>query len=696
MISLKFLFLEKYRTLILITVSALFTMLALTACKGGDGVSLSGNVSAPGGGMAFNPPSKLEQMFASIFGKYAIADVSGVSSVGSGVTIKLFEVDENGNIVGDALASTTTDADGQYSLTARSRFTPDSKYIIRAVGASENMDVRVTDTTNNVDPITTAVSELITSAASDLSRVSVEEVAELQNVMDNIAQNIDASSFTTASAMSSAVQTEAINDEETNNQINSIAAAGSICGNVQDASGENLANIRIVVRDFGNWVTRARSRTDSDGNYCVSVPDGEYILGALNFTNTSMAASEWWHTSGTKYSQIDAEKITVSASASVTRNFSLEAGARIEGTIKAAAGGSLAAGTALEGIKVQVRKFQNFFPVAGKRSNAEGLYRINVIAGTYNIGVRNGTLKAYASQYYNGSTGVNTYYESTPVTLSTGTTTTINFDLEKGYKLSGTILDSAGGNAVTGMRVRVNRASSDGGGAAQRLRTNKEGKYRIWLKPGTYFIQSYGQVSADLDMTAANASYSPVGPVTTISTNIKYNGNGVSQAKAWLLDNSGNTVSQELSNSDGSIKLYCKTCDVNYMVYVRIDDSKDWGTTVYSGKTDISTNATLVDATQTTMSDITLLAGGTLNVSITSDGTTAQKNFKTRVMTGGAGSDYLIKTQRTRGDGTYILSIPAGTYRVQMRDDGNAECPVTITAGSTTNLNYRTDTNACS
>ncbi len=130
MISLKFLFLEKYRTLILITVSALFTMLALTACKGGDGVSLSGNVSAPGGGMAFNPPSKLEQMFASIFGKYAIADVSGVSSVGSGVTIKLFEVDENGNIVGDAIASTTTDADGQYSLTARSRFTPDSKYII--------------------------------------------------------------------------------------------------------------------------------------------------------------------------------------------------------------------------------------------------------------------------------------------------------------------------------------------------------------------------------------------------------------------------------------------------------------------------------------------------------------------------------------------------------------------------------------
>lgn len=665
--------------------------LTLQACNTpGEAPTVSGTVTAPGGELAFNPPSKLQRFASSIFGKPAVAALANVSAVGSGVTVELIEVDADGNQVGDAIKSTTTDSSGSYSF--KTMTDPDSKYVIRATGSADTMDVRFTSTSSSIDPVTSAASSLITDTASDLSALSVEEVVELQSAVETLAQAVDPTGLSTSSLVD-AIKTEASDDEEFANQLGSTIAAGSICGVVKDTNGKGIKNIQILVRDFGDWVTRAKSRTDANGDYCVSVPDGDYILGAINNTSTSTAASEWWSTSGTKYSQIDAEKITVSSSKSVTKNFSLEAGARLTGTVKAAAGGSLATGTPLEGIKVVVRNFVNFFPIGGKTTNANGEYVINVIPGSYLVGARNRTRQAYASTYYDGSTGGNTFFDASKVTLTAGTTTTINFDLVKGYKLSGTILDDVGGDPVTGMRVRLNRS-----GPAQRLRTNKKGKYRIWVTPGSYTVETYGQ-STTADLSAGNQTYSPTGPVTKVSTTVKYNGSGVSQAKVWMVKSADvtTTVSQELSNSDGSVTLYCKTSEcVNSKIFVRIDEARAWGSTVYNGARDYSTAGTVIDPTTASIDSIDLLAGGVLSATITSDGSAAKKNFRVRIMKDGSGGDYLIRTHRTHSDGTLILSLPAGTYRVRMRDDGNNDCSITITAGSTTSLSYRTDTNACS
>ncbi|MBN4080701.1 carboxypeptidase regulatory-like domain-containing protein [Beggiatoa alba] len=289
------------------------------------------------------------------------------------------------------------------------------------------------------------------------------------------------------------------------------------------------------------------------------------------------------------------------------------------------------------------------------------------------------------------------------MTLSSGQTQTINFDLEAGFKLSGEILDDtveAGGQPVTGVRVRVNLGT---GGPAQRLRTNKKGKYRIWLKSGTYTVQSYGQTSNNLVMTEGNQKYNLRNPVNTIATNVTYNGTGVSQAKVYLLDSVGKTVSQEISNSDGSVKLYCKKlCNAtSNKVAVRIDGSRAWASTFYGGTgvgVNNFTSAPAVDSTKTSLpTDIKLLDAGTLKVSITSDGTVV-KNTKTRILTD-TGSNIVIRTQRTHGDGTYQLSLPAdatGTmYKVEMRDDENVECTVTLTKGATTNLTYNETDNVC-
>jgi hypothetical protein len=61
-----------------------------------------------------------------------------------------------------------------------------------------------------------------------------------------------------------------------------------------------LADINIVARDFGNWVTRAKTKTATDGTYCLNLPVGEYILGSINRTrdvsDPGRHASEWWST----------------------------------------------------------------------------------------------------------------------------------------------------------------------------------------------------------------------------------------------------------------------------------------------------------------------------------------------------------------------------------------------------------------
>ncbi len=195
-----------------------------------------------------------------IGGKLAHAAITSVSAVGAGVTIELIEVDASGNQVGDAIASATTDASGAYSLTVHSGFSPDSKYVIRATGINESMDVRVTSTSNDIDPVTDAVSDLVTTIAADLSTISVTEITEIRDALDGIAQNVDPAGLT-AEALSAALKTEANNDEVFSNQLNSTVAAGSICGTVTNSSGSPLANIRVVAQDFrAPWNPRSFGR----------------------------------------------------------------------------------------------------------------------------------------------------------------------------------------------------------------------------------------------------------------------------------------------------------------------------------------------------------------------------------------------------------------------------------------------------
>jgi hypothetical protein len=704
----------KNRNAIIIPVLLLGSVLILGGCSsssssngpggGTTPVNVAGTVSAPGGTVAFNTPHVIEKFFAMFVGVPAYAAIDGVLDVGAGVTVNLIEVDAAGVQVGAVIATTTTTAGGAYSLDAPEGFIPGPQYVVRADGGGgATIEARVTSTSVDVGPVSDATSDVVTTiAAGDLSTLNNAEVDAIQDAVDNVSQDINPAGLG-VDALATSLQTEVANNEASSNVINSTVADGTLCGTVTDSAAAGIANVRIVVRDFGNWVTRAKIMSATDGSYCLNVPlagdtdpftgntlSGQYIVGALNRTdqtaNPLKSASEWYTSGGGGRTQFDAEMVVVNGGIPTLNgiDFQLADGARIQGTMTTPGAGSA------EGIKIIVRDYDTLVPVAWSRVEADGSYQVSVAAGDYLIFARNRTLlHPYATIMYNASnTGVdNNRNAAGRNTVAVTDTLQADFTLALGNMLRGQVLDAPGGNAVQGVRVRVDLSGDvDYGGTAARLRTKKDGSYRVWLKPyNSYNFRSHGQAYFDVDLTAGGVIANFTAQQGTVTgTLLDGNSNPVSHAKIQLYTvNTGSIpyvytlISQELSNSDGSFKLYATT-GAAYKLLVRIDDTQLYGALVYG---DVNTIATGTDISVTTgaataLGTITLptqdvfggagvLNGGAgiLSGTVGNNGVTGiPGGQRIEVRLSASDNTGRFFRTRTRGDGSYVVPMPAGSY----------------------------------
>jgi len=143
--------------------------------------------------------------------------------------------------------------------------------------------------------------------------------------------------------------------------------------------------------------------------------------------------------------------------------------------------------------------------------------------------------------------------------------------------------------------------------------------------------------------------------------------------------------------------------NVDHRVQIRLDSAANAGSIIYAGVTQLGSATPInVNGSDVALGTITLPDGGVLNGTVyagsSGDTATPIGNFSVEVRDGGtAGANRFIRG-RTRGDGSFVLTLPAGTYeRVKMRDatvGGNCD-NVVITAGSATMLNYFDGDNTC-
>ena len=531
------------------------------------------------------------------------------------------------------------------------------------------MNAFVTSNVANVNPMSEALFGLVLTSASEnngkVTGLTASTIKDLNEIVEELVTSSDvALTGGTAKAISNALKVAAGINLHANSRLKHAFGKGRISGIVTGPSGKGCADVSIYLRDFGNIVTHAKTKTDSNGKWSLTVQEtGSYIIGAMNDGVLCTDGSQWWASPSLVTKQLSAEKVVAVANQIVTKDFQLPAGGRIEGTVRAGDSGA-----PLGGITIKVRDFLNTQTVAFTDTKEDGKYTINLAPGAYFLTAENKTQWPYATETYSPSRGGGTsFFDADKLTVVAGIPITADFSLQAGRMVSGIVSDPVTG-PVAGMRVRFDDA--DDTEHADVHRTNLKGEYRIWLRPGTYLILSRGQRKS-VDLTSANQVADFLEAVGEIKLLIQdAAGNPISQAKPRFrakTRSSGveknDVLSKEASNGDGTVSLYSTDANKsNNLLEIKIDNGAMIGSSIYSRKIRLRDGALVpvtIDGDNPPIT-ITLLAGGVLRGTVTVAGV-PQGAVRIQARNGGKDSDDRFTTTRTMSDGTYSISLPAGT-----------------------------------
>jgi hypothetical protein len=593
--------------------------------------------------------------------------------------------------------------------------TPNSQYVIEVtdVGLTTTLSARYSsDTSINIDPASTAAHNLMLTNNIDPAAITVAEQVEIERTLREVEEEHDL--FGISDTLTEYVTNLGGAFSANYNTLNifaSAASSGSLCGQVALADGVNppvpLDGITIVARDFTSRLRRARTTTDSGGNYCLNVPinneanpvtgdvsDGRYILGAMNFTETSFAASEWWTNSGGANLRIEAGEVTVSDTTSQTIDFELQPGARISGIIDGAGEGV----ENVPGVRAIVRDKATHFSVASARVRSDSSYVMNVLPGEYILEARNTTFRSFATATYDGTAGPGSAVRNHGVTITptAGNTEDVTFRLDIGNRLYGTVTEN--GTPVTGVRVAVDDDTE--GGAATRFRvSNRDGSYQVWLQLAYYNVSTYGQ-SVFTDLLNQESLVNFASPVAKLPIVVQHNGNPVAGAKVRLYRDTGDGIvftSSENSIGDGSVTLY-STVAGSYGVVATVEGQKPYGSVVYDGQTELNGGldfaATLEPPGIAPEITVSLPDAGWISGQFVDSDGIPISNSRVQIYHRNAVNtlDRFVTT-RTRGDGSFSLSLPENVYSaVRVFASFSDDCvDVPVVAGETTTITATTD-----
>ena len=165
--------------------------IALTACSSGSdttgaGVTVSGLAEAPGGVIAQFTHDKPMMMAATDFlFPPAFAGITGLEPVG-GATVELIRIDDDGNQVGDVLASTVTSITGNYSLVLPTGVSLAGNLIVRITGNSgASMSAMVVEQAVDINPISQYVlDKFVDDENLVLGNLALNEVVTLQDKIE--------------------------------------------------------------------------------------------------------------------------------------------------------------------------------------------------------------------------------------------------------------------------------------------------------------------------------------------------------------------------------------------------------------------------------------------------------------------------------------------------------------------------------
>ena len=280
-----------------------------------------------------------------------------------------------------------------------------------------------------------------------------------------------------------------------------MAAASTISGKVTDTNGNPIEGVCVNVNSgpcWEGWIDGAT--TSADGTYSINVADGNtyYVSTDVNCggNNTSWYADK-------AYDNIsagdDCNQMTPVDAGSTGIDFVLEEGGAVSGTLFESDGTTRIDGSTNQ-IEISLEKGADPCDTVGAGVgflNPDGTYTISgVEAGTYYIYTSSSNTN-YLSEYWAEPASVRDCADAQTVTVTAGqTTANINFQLEEGGAVSGTLFESDGTTRIDGSTNQIEIFLEKGTDPCDTVWAgsgflNPDGTYTIsGVEAGTYYVQT--------------------------------------------------------------------------------------------------------------------------------------------------------------------------------------------------------------
>ncbi len=456
---------------------------------------------------------------------------------------------------------------------------------------------------------------------------------------------------------------------------------GAITGTVTDAvSGSAVTAGTVYATADGGPFLSQTSSIAADGTYALSLPAGTYRVAA-NGGWGSAYATEYL---GGVYTAVASTPVTVTLNTiSAGNNFALDIGGTITGTVRGPDN------TPLANACVYPQPTDNIYNSFGPPSDCtdtSGIYTITGISpGAYRLSFSGpyDAVPGYRSEYYNNKT---TMSDADPVTVALGTTQTIDATLDRLGAITGTVTDAAGTALLSGTVYAI----PDGGSYPTASAPITTGTYALSLPAGTYRVAANGGWGSAYATEYLGGVYT-----AAASTPVTVTLNTISAGNNFALD-IGGTITGTVRGPDNTplanACVYPQPTDNIYNSFGPPSDCTDTSgiytiTGISPGAYRLSFSGPY-DAVpgyrseyynnKTTMSDadpVTVALGTTQTIDATLDRLAAITGKVTDAVSGSAvtagtvyatadGGPFLSQTSSIAADGTYALSLPAGTYRV--------------------------------
>ena len=261
-----------------------------------------------------------------------------------------------------------------------------------------------------------------------------------------------------------------------------LAPGGSLTGTVRNAALAPLSGIQVQVFAASGGALLKSSGTNGSGVYTLTgLPTGSFYVrtaAGQNYVDeiyNNVIAAGRLPTAGT------AVPVTVAAT-TPNIDFTLDAGATINGTIT-----NQANAAAIAGVGVEVLTSQGHSVKFGV-TNASGFYSItNLPAGSYFV--RTSNTLGFADELFDNiqhSTG--SVLGGTPVPISAGGTATRNFALATGGTITGTVSNANPGGPVPDVGIQILNAA---GIEVRWTAPAPDGSYSVnGLPTGTFYVRT--------------------------------------------------------------------------------------------------------------------------------------------------------------------------------------------------------------